>query len=318
MLVKDYRLPPYSSAEIRVGSSAQVFAENLADYSPSKPPPVLLVWRDGLRDTLVDEAMRTPNWPLRILAELSNDSGWNWEVKRAGVDEPIREWSEVLRLAAAAAGVQGAPTGNVTITLPLRAYDERNTETGGYLWWFERRIKQPFLDPFVDALLGKIISMLKQVRDAGPDFYVEQISMIIGKDPKDKISTLTPTLHSDTFYGFRETALCSLTEPGVSKFGGTLFVPTMKMSALESERPIEMEKLFRLVTSEPIVEARSGDVLMYDGMIGIDGQTLMANGVPHISPDLPGQSSRFLILMRNMRPPMIREATDGVSSLAAS
>jgi hypothetical protein len=72
------------------------------------------------------------------------------------------------------------------------------------------------------------------------------------------------------------------------------------MDRLEAERPIDIHKMIRLLEEQPIVEGGSGDLLLYSGMIDAEGITLTANGVPHISPDLPGHSARVVILMRNL------------------
>jgi hypothetical protein len=263
----------------------------------------LLVWKNAISNPEIASAMSQPDWPNRLLSGLSNDKGWSWTIKSSLNTETERAWSwgELMECTANAAGVNGNPVGNVAVTLTVREYEEKASGVGGFEWWRDRLEKNLCGDPYVEAFLAQLTHILKETQATGLNLHVEQISIILSKDAASPVATLTPTLHSDMYYGVRETALVSLTETGTTGFSGTLFAPTVRMDSLEAERPIDVHKMLRLLESQPIVEARSGDLLLYSGMIGPDGAVLTANGVPHISPDLPGHSARVVILMRNVK-----------------
>lgn len=301
MIVKHYDMPEADQWRVCHRDSVDVFQE-CSISTPHETEADLFVWKDAMANPVISSAMAKVDWPLCLLSGLSQEKGWNWTLKSSLHTDKDRAWNweEVLECTANAAGVTGTLMGNVAVTLQLRGYEELNSGVGGFEWWKHRLEKESGDDTFTDALLAQLTYMLGQTKDAGLNLHVEQISVILSKDASSPVATLTPTLHSDMYYGVRETALVSLTEKGTTGFSGTLFAPTVRMDSLEAERPIDIHKMIRLLEEQPIVEAGSGDLLLYSGMVDSGGTTLTANGVPHISPDLPGHSARVVILMRNL------------------
>lgn len=304
MIVRDYKLPAdYTVKETLFKFSGQVnvFSEDNNSHQSGTIPPPLLIWQQAMKDYRIDTAMQSADWPLRFLHALPAKNGWKWEIKQESDHQSITEWSQIIDLTTMASGLSDIPRGNISLTLPIRTYEEKSKTVGGLLWWRDQENRINMQCELCGIFFTKLYNLLKEVETAGYSFLVEQISIILAKDSKSKIATLTPTLHSDTYYGYRETALCSLAETNFSRFEGTLFAPSVRMNSLEQHRPIDLEKMLHLLKDEPIIEAKSGDVVLYDGMIGRDGRSSTANGVPHISPDTPGHSSRLLILMRAIK-----------------
>ena len=302
MLIDNYNVPVENKNVIRIGSTPDVLKE--ASIDPASAPS-LVVWRGALVDPLIDEGMKKSDWIIRVLSSLADTPTWRWETQHSAHNDTLTDRAEILRLTRLASGIDDKPQGNLVTTLNIRTYQNAASDIGGFTWWQEHNQNSGIQDQFVKTVFGGIETMLGRVRKAGADFYVEQVALITAKDSNSPAATLTPTLHSNEFYGFRETALVSLLEYGHNPFGGTVFVPTMKMKQLEQHRPISIHKLIELVPDAPIVKSNSGDIAYYDGMIGQDGVASMANGIPHISPDLPGVSSRAVILMRNKRVPTL-------------
>lgn len=296
MLISDYQLPEQYAQLVRSSFSAAILLE---DETEVEPRPNMLVWRQAMFDPFIQEGLGQLDWPLRILAAFPGDRDWSWTLKTSDEIQVINDWQSIVTRVRAASGIDGSPLGNVHCTLNLRGYEERQSFVGGLDWWRAQSDRLILNDDLTRHFVSKLIGMLSEVRKLGFDFHVEQICLILAKDSSDRLSTLTPTLHSDTYYGPRETALCSLTQESCNRFRGTLFAPTVRMDSLEEHRPIDIVKMFDLLGSQPILEAQSGDLVVYDGMIDRFGVTSTKNGAPHISPDFPGSSSRLLILMRN-------------------
>ena len=57
--------------------------------------------------------------------------------------------------------------------------------------------------------------------------------------------------------------------------------------------------MLNLLENEPIIQAKSGDLVLYDGMVSSSGEVNSSLGIPHISPDTPGSGTRMICLMRN-------------------
>ncbi len=302
MIVKNYEMPQAEQWRVCHKDSVDVFRGLSLPWSDEYNAD-LVVWKNAIANPEIASAMARPDWPLRLLSALPKEKGWAWTLKSSLNPETDRAWSwdDVMEYTAKATGIEGSPVGNVAVTLTVREYEQMEPGIGGFEWWQQRLDSGTYEDSFAKAFLQELTLMLGETKDADLNLHVEQISIILSKDGASPVATLTPTLHSDMYYGVRETALVSLTETGTTGFSGTLFAPTVRMDSLEEERPIHVSKMLRLLESQPIVEARSGDLLLYSGMIGADGATLTANGVPHISPDMPGHSARVVILMRNIK-----------------
>jgi hypothetical protein len=206
-----------------------------------------------------------------------------------------------MEAVSAAAAINGSPSRNAHVTLELRTYEERASEIGGHSWWRERLAKVGESNAFGLAFATALLGLHARAEDAGSELFVEQLSIILAKDPMTPLATLTPTLHSDMYYGVRETAITSLLERGYDQMGGAMYIPARNMAELWSMRPIMLNKIELELSAEHVVQTGSGDVLIYDGMIGPDGVRRPQNGIPHISSDVPGKSARLAILMHHRR-----------------
>lgn len=303
MLVENYQVPQTAGECVVVSSD---LGHLLCDKSGQRtmPDQSLLVWRQAFLQLDLQAFFCEPSWPLELLGALPPSAEWPW-VLVLGEERvsDVKVMREALRLAA---GLNGKPTGNVHITLELRNYEERSSFAGGLGWWKTKQASVADRSEFGRAFMSALISVLERAKAIGSDLFTEQMSIIVSKDASSPIATLTPTLHSDKFYGIRETAITSLLEEGWEGYGGAMFMPATRMDRLWHLRPITVSTLTEKLTDELIVRTGSGDILLYDGMVGIDGVASPSNGIPHISPDVPGMSSRLGILMhhrdRNVRP----------------
>lgn len=301
MLIRDYALP--DSLRHLVSVSEDLIA--LLDPPGSAPgadPPRLLVWRRAMTSGALEVQFAHASWPLAALEAMPPGDEWPWSLA-VGEAPKLTHPAEIGRAVAAAAGTDAPPVGNVHVTLELRTYDERASEIGGHDWWRRRLLKVAAANAFGQALAAALLTLHTRAAAAGSELFVEQLSIILAKDPTRAIATLTPTLHSDTYYGVRETAIASLLERGYDGLGGAMYLPARNMGELWSLRPILLDKLERELGDEVVVQTASGDVLIYDGMIGADGVRRNENGIPHISPERPGNSSRLAILMHHRRRP---------------
>ena len=298
MIINNYELPDDAKKLLRIGYTPEVLREPVMQKPEDRP--VAVIWREAMYDMAVEAGMRQPDWPIKIISSLAKHLGWNWDAKHSrNTDEVITDPKEILSLARLACGVASRPEGNIIVTLNLRSYQDKCSDVGGFNWWSDQRKNIQDSDVFVSAFLSKLTDMLHCAYDSEIGIYTEQMSLVIAKDSMSPIATLVPILHSDLSYGERESTLCSLLEPGYNPYGGVLSVPTIKMTALEKELPIDIHKLFELLPDVPIVKVNSGDIMLHDGMIGPDGKAVLERGLPHISPDLPGKSSRIVFLMRH-------------------
>jgi hypothetical protein len=301
MLVKDYRLPEEHAWRIKASDSSNVF-DDLVSSSCEPREPDIWIWKKALSNEVLQAALQTPNWAEDFLAHFPTPSEATWGVRQSGgFEEGVLHLSmtELLDICRKASHLPA--TGNAAFDLKIRDYQEgKEVSRGGLSWW--RTVRSDLgsnNSPFVRAFVEEMTRMLEVCGEKQLNLHVEQISIIISKDPSSPLASLTPTLHSDTYYGRRETALVSLSEPNLGGLRGTLFVPTVRMDALEKHRPIDLNKLFEILKSETIIEGQSGDLFLYGGMIGADGVPSTTNGVPHISCDQPGLSSRLIVLMKN-------------------
>jgi hypothetical protein len=259
----------------------------------------LLVWKGGFRSKELDAHFARPSWPLELLEALPPSARWPWKLDVAGAEvcDPAAIFAAVER----ASGANRSPKTNVHVKLELRAYQERGNSEGGARWWREREAICA-TNAFGRAFHDVLTTFFELSGQAGSALYTEQISVILSKDEAVPVATLTPTLHSDSFYARRETAIVSLLEKGWDMSGGTHFLPLRNMAELWDRRPITMETLRTQMVGECAVVAGHGDVMIYDGMIGPDGSAERSRGVPHISPDQPGRASRLCLLMHHERP----------------
>lgn len=297
MIVRDYSDCAASKAILVSDSFGSLMR---ADEANESGEVVLLVWRRGFRSVEMDAHLAQRSWPIEMLEAMPPSAQWPWKLSTAGREST--DAHAILKAVELASGNGDTPKGNVHVTLELRAYQDRGNAVGNAHWWRARakklRSRNAFGRSFSDMLLGA----LDQAMQAGSMLYTEQLSIILSKDSSAPIATLTPTLHSDSFYARRETAIVSLLEKGWGEAGGAVFLPLRNMAQLWDKRPITLDKLHRDMSDECIVVAGDGDVMIYDGMIGAGGSADPSRGIPHISPDQPGRLSRLCILMHHERP----------------
>lgn len=299
MLVRDYALSERDSEYLLISES---LADLLtADEGPELVQrPSLLVWRGALDRVALADAMLTSTWPLDLLKALPPGPDWPWELS-SGDMQGERRRAEIEKCVRQAAGVKGSPETNMVATLALRSYKERDSLVGGLDWWLSRARPSSPSGGFGEIFVAELIDLLERARSAQSELYVEQISVILAKDPGAPLASLTPTLHSDSYYGRRESAIVSLLESGWDSHGGAMFMPTCTMEALWSLRPLGVEKILQELPDRPLLMTNSGDVAIYDGMIGPDDVARPSNGIPHISSDRAGESARIAILMLHRR-----------------
>jgi len=262
----------------------------------------LLCLRNGMRSDNLVRRMSEPVWPLELIRELRIPGEAGWLVSTGALQDRSMTPGD-LSWVARAAGIDGEPAGNVRCTWPIRRYDERSSQTGSLEWLEELLERNGNAQGIVQPLLNALRELIHSARDNGAKLYVEQITAVIAKDAKSNNTCLTPRLHADEYYGCRETAVASLLEKGWSEKGGTWFLPACYMPEYPDGDAIEPAN----VASErfadiPVVYSGSGDVCIYDGMLDMTGNADPRLGLPHISGDLPGESSRLVILMNHTRP----------------
>ncbi|MQX38095.1 hypothetical protein [Roseospira navarrensis] len=268
--------------------------------------PDLLVLAGGLAGPGVPEALTRPDWPLRLVTGLRLPEAHPWlfagEAERATPEQHRALGPGDLERLARAAGLDGAARGNVRCTWWIRRYDDAPDSAAGSLAFFRDLLTAQETGDLPAALLAALVDLLAAAEACGAALFVEQVTIILAKDPGDGLTTLTPLLHADEYYGPRQTAIASLTEPGWSRRGGALFLPTRRMCDLDALGPLDLDGVDRRLSDGPIVTPGSGDVMIYDGMIGPDGVTDRGRGVPHLSADRAGDSARLVVLMRHVPP----------------
>ncbi|CAN7427678.1 hypothetical protein LJR231_002772 [Phyllobacterium sp. LjRoot231] len=285
-----------------VGSSSLL---EIAEYDRNTSPdsrPSILIWRGALLNDAIREWLISSSWPLSCFNSFSTDKRWEWTVTNDQQIESVDKADIIRQITSASPSADNAAQGNIIATLKIRDYEQRDDYVGGSSWWRECLDKKQNIDlGFGHDLAMMLMQQLENAsRVANTTLVVEQISMVLAKDPTKPLATLTPTLHSDSYYGARESAICSLTERGFNRFGGAVFLPSYNMDELWHQRPIDMEKLQFLFKDTEMFHPSSGDVAIYDGMINGAGIQDRSLGVPHISPDIPGLSSRLVVLMRRI------------------
>jgi hypothetical protein len=291
MLIANYDLPDRLATSMAVDTCLA----SLQARAAASANELLLVWKRAFWSKDLECHFRQPSWPIELLDAMPPGPTWAWKLAKGKERVPAND--ELLAAVRAGAGVDGVPEGNVHVTLELRGYDERQSDIGGLDWWRSRVPSIRERNGFGCAFANAILHVLKQAHAQRSELFIEQMSIVLSKDPGAPISTLTPTLHSDLYYGARETAITSLLEKGWEGFGGAMFTPACRMDRIWHLRPITIDNLLDKVGGEDIVQTDSGDILIYGGMLGKDGASNPANGIPHISPDCPGRSARLGILM---------------------
>lgn len=286
----------------RVKASKSISSLYESDLSDEDRLPHILCLLGALRGARISEGMSVSTWPIDLIQNLKTLDGNKWLIAHGSLREEqlTRDDFETI---CNATGMRGKPRGNVRCTLPIRRYDERNSTIGG-IYWLEQLIKSN--NSSAGIILPLLLAIKKVMIDAkanGADLFLEQISMVIAKDPLGTDTCLTPRLHADEYYGFRETAVASLIEEHWSPNGGTWFLPTCTMQDYPDGNTIKPSDLLSdRFQNVPIVYSSSGDLCIYDGMLDEQGTSCANLGLPHISSDIPGRSSRLVLLFHHRRP----------------
>lgn len=274
--------------------------------SPATARRDLLVIKRAMTDEELDEHFISSGWPVALLLSMTLPAGEAWLFTHSDTPEQAKGAPKLetddIRHIERAAGHSAPPSGNIRCTWWIRRYDERASSKGDLAYFTALRETLRPRRSLAHALVDRLVDLLSAAKRAGGGLLIEQITIIIAKDATSPLKTLTPHLHADEYYGPRETAICSIFEAGWSRYGGTLFLPTRRMSDFAGTRTIDMQRLKSEFEDTPIVAPGSGDVLVYDGMKAPGGGTDPTRGLPHISADIPGQSARLVILMRHHPP----------------
>jgi hypothetical protein len=259
----------------------------------------LLVWRAGFASTALSAAFATAGWPMRLLQAMPPSPAWPWKWVTAESSET--EAARIMPAVQLASGVERPPEGNVHLTLELRRYEEKHSTVGDLVWWKSRQHALEQSGEFGRAFIATLLRAFEMAQAAGSELFTEQLSIVISKDPHAALFTLTPTLHADEYYGRRQTAIVSLLETGWDSVGGAVFLPKRSMQELWHLRPITLQRLQDEFDDEVLLRTESGDVMIYDGMINEQGVVVRDQGIPHISPDAVGKTSRLCVLMYHKR-----------------
>ncbi|TSD75389.1 hypothetical protein FFI16_002810 [Pseudomonas sp. KBS0710] len=259
----------------------------------------LLVWRGGFASNALSAAFETADWPIRLLEAMPPSEAWPW--KWVGADTSETDPTRIMQAVQRASGVEHTPQGNVHLTLELRRYEEKHSTVGDLAWWKSRQQLLEQSGEFGRAFITTLLRAFESAQAAGSELFTEQLSIVISKDPQSVLFTLTPTLHADEYYARRQTAIVSLLETGWDSIGGAVFLPKRSMQSLWHLRPITLQRLQDEFDDEVLLRTESGDVMIYDGMINEEGVVVRDKGIPHISPDAVGKTSRLCVLMYHKR-----------------
>lgn len=268
-------------------------------FSVGNTPPSVLIWDQAFGDPAISRLLEQTNWPLQVLAALPQENGWKWRIRDKDYTGDHNA-SDIERRIYNAAGIASAASLNTHIVLEVRDYYDLTSDVGGVLWWKDH---QPSINDnaYASVIYHKIYDILATSHQLGASLCVEEISIILNKNPDLDSVTLTNALHSDRCYGSKEAAICTIAEKGFSQQGGTILMPDRNMNEFMQYPTITLEMLESLVGDSHAIASESGDLYLFDGQIGKDSVTNVSNGVPHISGDIPGQSARLVIMMRNKR-----------------
>jgi len=264
-------------------------------------PPSLLCLKDRFLSDQLKRHFSSSQWSVDLLKRLQllDDGVWLFaEDHQSEHSLTGADMDAVIR----AAGIAAASQGNVRCTWSIRTYGSSDPSSGGVEWLKRLERLNRSRGGIAHALTRSLRQLSEHIFAAGGRVYVEQISLLLSKDAGAMTKSLTPVVHADEYYGIRETAVLSVFEDGWSAGGGTRFFPTISPASLGQTGRLDWPDFrARFGEIEPIV-FQSGDLVIYDGMADAAGDLNLKQGVPHISGDIAGQSSRLLVLMRHELP----------------
>lgn len=285
-----------------------VVSESLADLyvddlqRPRESRAKLLCLRGGLQIAEIRDSMRNNSWPIELVKELRLRDGDHWLIADNALSDRTMTAKDIPAIGACA-GIDGVPTGNVRCTWPIRRYDERTSVRGGLTWFEELLLDNQSAPGIVQFLLHYLIRLMQSAREHDASLFVEQVSVILTKDAQSNNKCLTPRLHADEYYGHRETAVLSLLESGWSETGGTWFFPNQTIADYPDGYDIRPDHIVgQRFINTAVVYPGNGDLCIYDGMQDSFGKARIQAGLPHISGDIAGRSSRLVVLMNHVSP----------------
>lgn len=261
----------------------------------------LLCRQRGLWSEQLEAIFSVPTWAAGLFADLKMPEGAHWLFALDRLNERPATPDDLLRVRHAS-GVHGAPRDNLRLTWSIRAYSERSSTAGDLPWLQRLHALNANGPPAARAISHGLLQLSTEAAACGAGIIIEQLSIILSKSTADQTRTLTPHVHADEYYGHRETAIASLLESGCNPAGGTLFLPTQRMAALDLRGTVDITDIDRKLSDVPLMATRSGDVCIYDGMLTPAGEKDPHQGVPHVSADIQGRSARLVVLMRHRSP----------------
>lgn len=240
--------------------------------------------------------MAQADWAVALVADLTEEIG-SWSCSSSSFSGKTSDRAQLASLISAAGGQDAPPAGNVLLRLRVRPTLWSELPYGG-LTWCRLLASRLGAGSLARAVVEVVADLLASAGARGVDLHFEQVCVVHAKDPAARAPALAPELHADMEGGPLQSAIASVFEPGWSAEGGTLFVPNRTMAEFPP-RSIGPDQLRALIDPSDEFRPGSGDLVIYDGMIGPDGRPSRANGVPHLSLDQPGRSSRLVLMMEH-------------------
>ena len=269
-------------------------------YSGGQSQSLLCLKNRFLSDEL-KQHFSSSHWIIDLLNQMRMLEGGVWLFAEDHGKEHVLT-SDHMYAIIKAAGIEGPAQGNVRCTWSIRTYVNSNNFIGGLNWLKRLEALNENSGGIAQALTKSLRKLSEHIYSAGGRLFVEQISLLLSKDAESPTKSLTPVVHADEYYGLRESAILSVFEDGWSEVGSTLFFPSIRPASLGEAGRLswpDFKARFGAVSS---IAFNSGDLVIYDGMAGENGTLNLEQGVPHISGDIAGQSSRLLVLMRHELP----------------
>ncbi|RKF22428.1 hypothetical protein D6851_04150 [Altericroceibacterium spongiae] len=240
-----------------------------------------------------------PAWPLDLLDSLRMPAGSSWLFTDDSDEErpfTLRDRDAVVR----ACGLKSAPLGSFRLTWWIRKYAERSSHIGCADWLCDLADRNRGSGPLAKLLTRALSDTAFLADQAGNGLAVEQLTMVVNKDPTSGPLVLTPHIHADEYYGAMESAICSFFAEASSghEARGTLFFPTLVAGDLGKSGRIDESEFVARFGLADVYASASGELLIYDGMQSLDGGIDLNRGLPHVSGDRNGRTCRLIILMR--------------------
>lgn len=277
------------------------FAELYGDDRAQGQTMPLLCLEGGLRSTALEAHLARPDWVLNLVGGLVRTGGSDWLFAQDHQEERSI-CADDMPIIRRAAGIDETPDGNLRLTWSIRTYDDRDVAVGGCDWLSDLAAANTRSPSIAIDLVDTLSALVRSAQDAGGSLLIEQISLLISKDGRQATKSLTPSVHADEFYGRRQSAIASLCETGWSDFGATIFYPTLRPHDLGPAGRMAADAFAASFPDATCHVPASGDVIIYDGMVNDHGGKDMQSGIPHVSGDMAGRSSRLIVLMRHEAP----------------